>query len=328
MKVLKATRLAGNPRRVAPRKKANARTKRKMNPKQIRIFGTKRQKAALKMKRRSKPAHRPRTKSNPLVVTLKPVRSASNPNRKRSNNVAAKRRRRVSNRRRVVAVNRRRPNRRRRTVRASNPHRRRRPVMVARRRRSVNAHHRRRRRSNPSTRIVVMAPRKSNRRRSGTRNPNLFGSALGSKSTLKIIGGGLVGVAAAKFIPQILPTSLTSTLTGNPFGQMLITGACAVGAGWIAGKLDTQFGDGVLFGGLMQTASVGLNAFLPNFTIGGVPIALGDLVQGQFAVPQNPLRQRGGQAALPAGTASSAMPAASGVKVTQSGLGRAYPAAY
>lgn len=328
MKVLKATRLAGNPRRVAPRKKANARTKRKMSPKQIRIFGTKRQKAALKAKRRTA-AHRPRAKSNPLVVTLKPVPSASNPHRKRSTKaVAARKRRKVANRRRRVVVNRRRPNRRR-TVRASNPHRRRRrPVMVANRRRRSNVRHHRRR-SNP-TRIVVMAPRKSNRRRSSGRNPNLFGSPLGSKSTLKIIGGGLVGVAAAKFIPQILPTSLTANLTGNPFGQMLITGASAVAAGWLAGKLDPQFGDGVLFGGLMQTASVGLNAFLPNFTIAGVPVALGDLVQGQFAVPQNPLRQMGGgRAALPAaGSAPSNMPAASGQKVTTSGLGRAYPAAY
>lgn len=138
-----------------------------------------------------------------------------------------------------------------------------------------------------------------------------------------------MGVAAAKFIPQILPASITSALGTSSLAAMLVTGVSAVAAGWLAGKLDTDFGSGVLFGGLMQTASVGLNAFLPNFQIAGVPISLGDLVQGQFAVPQNPLR--GYQRALPAPaatTASSAMPAASGMKVTTSGLGRAYPAAY
>jgi len=322
MKVLKATRLAGNPRRA----NAKPRTKRKMIPKQIRIFGTKRQKAALKASR-SRPAHRPRTKSNPLVVTLKPKASARNPHRRRTT-VAVKRavtknRRRVSVSNRRRATNRRRPNRRR-TM--HNP--RRRVVMVARRRRT-NTHHRRRtnRRKNP-TRIVVMAPRRANRRR---HNPDLFGSSIGSKQTLKILGGGLVGVAAAKFIPQLLPSSITSSIGTSSFAQMLITGASAVAAGWLAGKLDKDFGNGVMFGGLMQTASVGLNAFLPNFTIGGVSLSLGDLVQGQFAVPQNPLRQMGQRAiAAPpaAGAAPSNMPAASGMKVTSSGLGRAYPAAY
>lgn len=321
MKVLKATRLAGNPRRV----NAKPRTKRKMSPKQIRIFGTKRQKAALRASR-ARPAHRPRTKSNPLVVTLKPKATARNPHRRRTTvavkrAVARNRRRvKVSNRRRRVATNRRRPNTRHR--RRSNP----RPVMVARRRRRTNVHHRRHNRHRNPTRIVVMAPRRANRRH---RNPDLFGAGLGSKQTLKMLGGGLVGVAAAKFIPQLLPASLTSSLGTSAFTQMLITGASAVAAGWLAGKLDKDFGNGVMFGGLMQTASVGLNAFLPNFTIAGVPVALGDLVQGQFAVPQNPLRQMGQRAiAAPAGSAPSNMPAAAGMKVTSSGLGRAYPAAY
>lgn len=324
MKVLKATRLP-NPHRVAPRKKANARTKRKMTPKQIRHFGTKRQKAALKLKR-----HRPRT-SNPLAVTLRPVpvASASNPHHKRRNTVATKRA--VKNRRRrVVAVSRRRrPNTHHRRRTRKNP----RPVAVARRRPNRRPHFWQRRRRNPAgTRVVVMAPRR-NRRNGVRRNPNLFGNSLGSKGTLKILGGGLAGVAAAKFIPQILPTSITTSgLGSSTIGKVLITGVSAFVAFWIASKADAAFGEGVLFGGLMQTASVALNAFLPGFNIAGIPIALsglGDLVQGQFAVPQNPLRQmqmRQMQMALPA--ANSAMPAPAGSKATMSGLGRAYPSAY
>jgi hypothetical protein len=324
MKVLKATRLP-NPHRVAPRKKANARTRRKMTPKQIKHFGTKRQKAALKVKRSK---HRPRTKSNPLAVTLRPVpvASASNPHHKRRNTVATKRA--VKNRRRrvVAASRRRRPNPHHRRRRARNA----RPVAVARRRPNRRMRHRR----NPAgTRIVVMAPRR-NRRNGMRRNPNLFGNSLGSKATLKILGGGLAGVAAAKFIPQILPTSVTTSgLGSSTIGKVLITGVSAFAAYWIASKADAAFGEGVLFGGLMQTASVALNAFLPGFNIAGVPIALSglaDLVQGQFAVPQNPLRQMGGgmrQQMLPAG-GNSAMPAPAGAKVTASGLGRAYPSAY
>ena len=63
----------------------------------------------------------------------------------------------------------------------------------------------------------------------------------------------------------------------------------------------------------MQTGSMVLNAVLPNFRVGGVPLALsglGDLVPGRFPVPQNPLR-------IPA-------PAPAQARVTMNGLARAY----
>ena len=169
-----------------------------------------------------------------------------------------------------------------------------------------------------------MAPRRQNRRRNGRRNPQLFGSSLGSKASLMVLGGGLAGVAAVKFIPTLIPTSLTSSLGTSSFAPFLISGVSAIAACWLASKVSIPFSEGVLFGGLMQAASVGLNAFLPNFTVGGIPIALsgfGDLVAGNFVVPQNPLRQR--QMSAPSG-----MLAPSGSKVTTSGLGRAYPSAY
>ncbi len=312
MKVLKTTRLAGNPHR-----KRN----RKLTPRQIKFFGTKRQRAALKSHRkrtrknaaparavRPKARNRAKRSPNPLVLHLKPLQR-SNPKR-RTNTVAKanRKRKRPNAARRVVSVTR---NRRR-------PHRRN-PAPTPRRT-NRRRHHRR----NP-TRIVVMAPRRQNRHHHARRNPTLFGNQLGSKTTLKILGGGLIGVAATKFIPTLIPGSLTGAIPMGSFGPFVISGISAMAAWFIASKLDASFGEGVLFGGLMQTASVALNAFLPNLMIAGVPIALGDLVEGRFVVPQNPLRNGGYQRQIGAPTHSMAP---TGSKVTTSGLGRAYPSAY
>ncbi len=326
MRVLKTTRLASNPRRVGKK-----RTRRSMTPKQIAHFGTKRQRAALKASRKRKRtmkqnshkrvkrvSRRAKRSSNPLVLHLKPIQR-SNPKRRATMATKLKPRSRTMKnaRRRVAHVT----NRRRRT---SKPRRqqgrmnRRAPVRHNRRGRS-NSHHRQN-----TTRVVVMAPRRSNRRRSH-HNPQLFGSSLGSKNSLMILGGGLAGVAATKFIPTMIPSSITAGLGTSSFGPFIISGVSAVGAWWLAKFVSEPFAEGVLFGGLMQTASVALNAFLPGFTIAGVPIALsgfGDLVAGSFAVPQNPLRQR----QMAAAPTHSMAP--TGSKVTTSGLGRAYPSAY
>src|ERR1700753_4358148 len=224
-------RKLANPRKRNRRRKMRH-GKRRMSPKQIRIFGTKAQKAALKRKRKRNPAARkvnaPRRvnrrrrtrRSNPaLVVTL----GAMHPRKKkRRNKPVAKRAR---NRLRV-ASNPRRRNRRRR-----NP--------VARKR--VN----RRRRRNASTRIVVVAPKRNRRRRRNParrvnrrrvnhhrrrRNPmpDLFGSPLFGKNAWEMVGGGLVGVTAAKFIPTLLPASITGGIAGSNIGRTIMTGIAAV----------------------------------------------------------------------------------------------------
>jgi hypothetical protein len=330
MRVVKTTRLA-NPH-------GRKRTRRNMTPKQIEHFGTRRQKAALKaakkrkrtMKQNSRRAakvsrrvsRRAKRSSNPLVLHLKPLQR-SNPQR-RTKMAKPKRRRTMKNaRRRVAHVNRRR--------RTSNPRRHNRRAVHNR---SPRRHNRRRtnaRRRN-ATRIVVMAPRRHNRRHHNRRsNPMLFGSSLGSKASLMILGGGLAGVAATKFIPTLIPSSITGSLGSSQFGPFILSGVSAIAAWWLASKVSIPFSEGVLFGGLMQTASVALNAFLPNLTIGGVPLALsgfGDLVPGQFAVPQNPLIQRRIAAAQAAQSAPTHAVAPTGSKVTTSGLGRAYPSAY
>lgn len=127
------------------------------------------------------------------------------------------------------------------------------------------------------------------RRRVGNRrhrrNPALFGRSA-PKDLLKMVGGGLVGVTAAKMIPRYIPSSLTSSFGSGGFMAVIISGASAWAAGFLASKIDKEFGEAVLFGGLMQTGSVALNTFLPSF---GGQFSLGDLVNGNFVVPQNPI---------------------------------------
>ena len=131
-----------------------------------------------------------------------------------------------------------------------------------------------------------------------------------------MIGGGLVGVAAAKFIPKTIGGSLGSITGGmGQYGGLVLTGLSAWIAGWAASKfVGEKFGSAVLFGGLMQTGSVAINLFVPGFQVGGVPLALGELVPGQFVVPQNPLR-------LP--SAPSPAP-----RVNMNGLSRVYGTAF
>lgn len=203
---------------------------------------------------------------------------------------------------------------RRRHTAASKPRRRR--TVAVRRRVAPNTRYRRHARRNPKV-VVRYRTRRRNVRHRGRarhRNPEVFGMRLTGKSTLQLVGGGLVGVAAAKFIPTMLPAN---QLTQNNIGRVIVTGVSAFVAGWVAGKVNPTFGGAVLFGGLMQTGSVALNAFLPGFSIGGVPIGMGELMPGQFSVPQNPLR-------LPPPPPAPATNARIGVN----GLARAYGSAF
>lgn len=295
--LLKRKRIAANPHRKRRRnaagvKRVNRRkNKHRMTPKQIRFFGTKAQRAALKRKRnRKNPARhvavapnrrrrrnaRRRNRVNPAwVVTL----GAINPRKRRNKPVAARKANRRHRRRNTTAVR-----------RVNRHHRRRRNPVTAprrrnRRRRNTVVHRNRRRRNSP--RIVVMRP---NRRHHRRRNPQaLFGAPLFGKSALEMVGGGIVGVAAAKFIPTLFPASVTGMLGSSSIARVIITGVSAVVAGWAANKVTPQFGQGVLFGGMMQTVSVALNAFLPSVWTQLNP-TLGDLLPGQFTVPQNPIR--------------------------------------
>jgi hypothetical protein len=159
------------------------------------------------------------------------------------------------------------------------------------------------------------------RRRRRNPGPTLFGHKAYGKQAATMIAGGLVGVAAAKLIPTLIPASLTPSQTGTT-GVLIrtaITGASAIVASMIASKvMPGPFADGVLFGGLMQTGSTLLNAVLPGLKIAGVPVALsgmGEYMPALFSQPSNPLR------GVPA-------PVPAQARVNMSGLGRAYGVAY
>ena len=198
--------------------------------------------------------------------------------------------RRKSSRRRV--------SRRRTIAKRANPVRRR------RRRVARAAPVRRRRRRNPVSR------RRVTRRR---RNPSLFGLNVGGSQMAQAVLGGLIGVAAAKFIPSAIPISLG----GGNVVRTLISGISAFVAGWAGQKfVGKPFGDAVLFGGLMQTGSVALNAFLPMVGQHLALSGMGEFVDTSgFVVPQNPVLAP--IAAVP-----------TGARVGVNGIDRAYGRAF
>lgn len=294
--------------RTANRKKKNAR--RKLSPKQIKHFGTPAQKAALKRKRsrtrttkrpakrkrngpKIKVIYRTRTKNrktshrrrkNPaLVVTLGSI----NPKRRKS--VAARKRRKKAvrnTRRRRTATSHRRRNTRRRRVAVAAPvrHRRRRRASSVRRRRNGRRHY---------------------SRRSRSRNP--FG--MSGQDLLKTSGGILVGVTVTKMIPKYIPASIVSSVGSGAVMAVVISAASAWIAGFLLKKVDAKFGEAAMWGGFAQTISVGLNAFLPS--VGGT-FSLGDLVNGNFVVPQNPIMagMGGGMGRMSYAPGASAYPSA------------------
>jgi len=195
-----------------------------------------------------------------------------------------------------------------------------------RRRRTTTATRRRRR--NTATKIVVMAPRRANprrrtrakrrnpsvgirrRRRSFTRrrsNPSLLGMSVTSSQALKMIAGGLIGVTAAKTLTAMLPAMFLS----SPILRIIASGAVAFASGMLVGRLDPTLGGAVAFGGYMQTGSMALNTFIPTL---GSRLSLGELMPGQFPIPQNPIS--GGQFSGPA------------PRVTTSGINRAFSPAF
>lgn len=300
--VAKVRRVA-NPRRKPVRAKARKRnpssktksgSRKKLSAKQIKFFGTKRQKAALKAKRRKtgtvkaksnpvrrKRTHKPRSKrkmvrrSNPVVVVVKKA--------------MAKRRKSPKKRNPIQAV----------TLGFLNPHKGRK-VMAKKRKRHAKASpvRRARRKSNPSvrrrraTRSVMVVRRNSRKKYGMRRNPSFFGSSVSTVEMVKYIGGGLAGVAIAKAAVPMLPEALR----GSQAMVVASTIGVAFIAGWAASKIDPKIGSAVLFGGLMQGASVFLNSFVP--TVGRI-VALqggrgvGEFVPARFPVPQNPILANG-----------------------------------
>lgn len=305
-----------NPKR---RAKVN-RKRRKMTPKQIRHFGTKAQRAALKRRRKSNPAPRKnrararvhrkrRRRPNPAPVIL--TLGAMNPRRKRRNTKMAakkvnrKRRRRVTRNPKPVA-------RRRNTKRRSNTR-----VIVV----TPKANRRR----NPRRRVVNTRRRRHHSRRRNPLSTTVFGAPIFGRKGMEIIAGGLAGVAGAKFLPTLLPASVTATFGNSNITRTIITGIAAVVGGFLGTKVSPEFGQGVIMGGMMQTFSVALNGFFPSVYAQISPqLGFGDLMPGGFSVPQNPLRLPPPPVAAP----STLPPAGAQARMTMNGLARAYGSAF
>lgn len=177
--------------------------------------------------------------------------------------------------------------------------------------RTARKTYRRRRRVNP---VVVVTRRKNTRRRvtrrrrtngvarrRNVRRRNPMGYSSG-KSMLQEVGGVLVGVSATKFLPTLIPQSLRSQLGSGGFMNILITGAGAFAAGWIAKKFGGEtFGKAVLLGGLAQTGSVALTTFAPPELASRLALSgVGDIIPGWYPVPQNPVTSRAPVIAMPA----------------------------
>jgi hypothetical protein len=146
--------------------------------------------------------------------------------------------------------------------------------------------------------------------------PTLFGAPIFGKNSMELVGGGIAGLVVTKFIPTLLPASITGGIASSNFGRVVLSGVSAVVAGYLGTKVSPTFGQGVLFGGMIQTASIALNAFFPSVYSQLNP-SLGELMPAQFAVPQNPLR-------LP--PAPAPMPAQA--RATMNGLARAFGPAF
>lgn len=215
-----------------------------------------------KMRNTRRTYRRRRRISNPVLIEL----GAVNPRRKRSH--MARRKRKYHRRRNPRRVARRRRNSPPAWAKA-----------LGYRRHNRRRHHRRH--------------RAHNRRRHYSRrhNPAIFGRSSG-KDLLMMTGGVLVGVAATKYLPTLIPTSITSGLGSGAFMSVLITGAGAFVAGFLARKVSPgSFADAVLLGGLAQTASAALNAFAPPTLAGRLALSgVGDIQPGSFVVPQNPIK--------------------------------------
>ena len=293
--VTRVRRLVANPHRRS-RKRANPRPghRKRMTAKQIKFFGTKRQRAALKRKR--KPAHKRSTSLRAMKVVV------ANPRRK----VAARRRKAPAKRRRqhnpALLV----------TLGAVNPGG---SMAKARRRKKAHRAANPRRRRRNTTRVVVTAPRRHNvhhrrRRRSNPRRHRNPAFGLRGTGMAKAVAAGLAGVAAAKFLPTLIPAGL---IQGNLM-RTVATGAAAFAAQMLAKAVvkDPTISDAVLFGGLMQTGSTALNAFLPGIA---ASLGLSGIMDANWSIPENPLRQ------LPVVPAANA-------RASVSGLDRAFGSAY
>lgn len=143
-------------------------------------------------------------------------------------------------------------------------------------------------RGNP--RVLFLAPKASNgRKKRRSSNPAFFGANVTPVQVGEYVLGGLVGVTVNRVVLPLLPAPL---IQSNIAATISAFGLAAL-EWWAASFINKNFGAAVGFGALMNAASQGLNAFVPQVgsTIGlsGYRRGTGDMVPARFAVPQNPI---------------------------------------
>lgn len=309
-------KLLGIQRLANPRRKAAKPKRRKLSDKQIAIFGTKRQKAALARRRKVKRA-KPASKSasgkrkrvmararNPRMAKRRTKRTTSISSKRKSVSRSAKRRTRTRQNPALVV-----------TLGAINPHERKNSNMARKRKKSSTAKRRKvsvRRRSrrpamvaNPRHRYAAPRRRKVRRYSRRRNSSTVYGTSILSTNGLKMIGGGLLGVAGVKLVGRFIPAQFR---IGGGLGDAVITGAIAVGLGSLTSRFASPVvGNAVTFGGLMYAGSLLLNSFAPNLRIMDIPLTLngmGTWAPARFPVPQNPIMAGQMAVAAPANAAS------------------------
>jgi hypothetical protein len=174
-------------------KMATKRKKHKMSPKQIRIFGTKRQKAALKAKRRHAPAKK-RTNSAPRRKVHSKKRSSHRPRTKRQNPVAE-----------IISWT------------AGNPARKGKRKMARSKRKKSSARHRNAGRSHSKKKMTSRRHRRS--------NPGFLGKPMDWAAG----GAGvLAGVVGTRALPQMVLGAGNTGAMG--YAANAVT---ALGLGWL-----------------------------------------------------------------------------------------------
>ncbi len=272
------------------RRVSNPGRRKKMTAKQIRFFGTKRQRAALKnasKRKRKNPSlrkvvrkvkrqavgvlksHRRRKRVSNIGEILTVSLPGLNPGRKR------RKTRKVSKKRSVPNMARKRVRRRKnagtRVGRSWS-------IYKSRRRRANP--HRRRRRHNPAK--VVYRYRRHNavgRRRHGRRNPGMMSGAFGT------VAGIIGGATITSLIVGRLPVAL-----GSGFAGYLSTAVVAMVQGQLIGKVlkNSKFGRDMTIGGFTALALKLVNDFVPGLGLGfGLSgRGMGIITPSSFYVPQ------------------------------------------
>jgi hypothetical protein len=285
--------------------------RKKLTAKQIKFFGTARQRAGLKAARKRKASakantHRPKkhrvSASHASHRPRKRAAANSHRTRKRARSnpktrtvYKTKYKTRIVYKSRPPAKKRAKANSKRKrsnpgpywllTAGPVNPHRRK--SMTKRKRASAKSSRRRAKSSNPHRHYKKRATARSHRHSPrGSRNP--FGQT--PAQAVKFGGGILLGVFAAKKGASVIGGMVPQAIA-NPWMAVLTTGAIAFAAGWAAHKwMPGPFAVGVWGGGIAQTINVAINALsfgpLSQFALSG----MGDFAPAGFPLPTIPVR--------------------------------------